>query len=646
MTTSAADAGRILITTPIYYVNDKPHIGTAYTTVAADFLTRAHRLLGREAFFLTGTDEHGEKVAETAAKRGMQPRELCDEVAQAFKDAWKKLEINYDRFIRTTDRVHIAGVTKMLERLHAARTPDGDPVIYEGEYKGKYCTGCERFLTDRDLVDGKCALHPNRDLQEITERNYFFRLSAFLDKLKAKIESDEICIRPEGRKQEVLGLFAQGLDDFSISREKVAWGIPLPFDSSQTAYVWVDALSNYITAIGFGDNPDHYAKWWGSSWILHLMAKDILKFHTIFWPAMLMAAGEPPPNQLFIHGYLTLVDRKMSKSLGNVLKPDEWVPAFGVDGARYLLTTVFRFGQDGEIREETLREKYNADLANDFGNLVSRAAKMVKGAFDGFIPDADFSGKDEQRVQAAIDDAKAVFAEAIDAVNPNQAVEAALSIARKTNQYFDHTKPWQSLKEKDLDRLAVILGCTFQAIFEAGVLLFPTLPTKIPELLRGLGFTDTEIEACLEKGEQIAGPGGRQINLETALFPRVDKIKPEPAPPKKEKPTEDNVITIDDFFATKLKTAEVVAAEKVKNADRLLKLQIKIGEDTRQIVAGIAEHYQPDELVGRTIVVVANLKPAKIRGIESNGMLLAARKGKSLRLVTTDGEIASGADIG
>ncbi len=646
MTTSAAEAGRILITTPIYYVNDIPHLGHAYTTVAADFMTRAHRLLGREVFFLTGTDEHGEKVAETALKRGLQPVEHCDEVVQAFKDAWDRLHIKYDRFIRTTDKVHVAGVTKMLERLHQARTPDGDPVVYEGEYKGLYCTGCEKFLTDRDLVDGKCALHPNRELAEITEKNYFFRLSAFLDQLKAQIESDEILIRPPGRKQEVLGLFAQGLDDFSISREKVAWGIPLPFDSAQTAYVWVDALSNYITAIGFGDNPDNYTRWWKEGHVLHLMAKDILKFHTIYWPAMLIAVGEPPPDQLFIHGYLTLIDQKMSKSLGNVLKPDEWASAFGVDGARYLLTTVFRFGQDGEIREETLREKYNADLANDFGNLVSRAAKMVKGAFDGFIPDADFSGQEEQALQTAIDDAKAKFATAIDLVDPNQAVEVALSITRRTNQYFDHAKPWQFLKEKKLDDLAVVLGCTFQAIFEAAVHLSPALPLKIPELLRGLGFTDAEIDARLEKGEQIAGPGGRQITLDTALFPRVDKIKPEPAPAKKEKPTEENVITIDDFFATKLKTAEVIAAEKVENADKLLKLHIQIGDEKRQIVAGIAEHFQPDELVGRTIIVVANLKPAKIRGIESNGMLLAARKGKQLRLLTTDGEIGSGADIG
>ncbi len=646
MATSPAQTGRVLITTPIYYVNDRPHLGHAYTTVAADFMARAHRLLGREVFFLTGTDEHGEKVAETAWSRGLTPIEHCDDVVAGFQDAWQALHIDYDRFIRTTEEDHVNGVTKILERLHEAKTPDGESVIYEGDYKGLYCTGCEKFLNSRELEDGRCPIHPNREVREITERNYFFRLSSYLDTLKSMIETDEILIRPEIRKREVLGLFGQGLDDFSISREKVEWGIPLPFDRSQTAYVWVDALSNYITGIGYGNHPDNYRKWWNDASVLHLLAKDILKFHTIFWPAMLLAIGEKPPDELFIHGYLTLVGQKMSKSLANVIKPDAWVPEYGVDGARYLILTLFRFGQDGEIKEEMIREKYNADLANDFGNLVSRASKMVLGNFGGIIPEADFSGPEEKALGEIIEQAEKTFAEAVDRVDPNQAIAAALSIARETNRYFDHAKPWARAKEKDLDGLGVILGVTLEAIAKAAIYLFPALPTKVPELLRSLGLLDDEIADRTGKGKVVAALVGREIQKGPALFPRVEKQKPKPEAPKKETKPTDGVISIDDVFAVKLKIAEVIEAEKVEKTDKLLQLQIKIGEETRQIVAGIAEYYRPEDLVGRMIVVVANLKPAKIRGIESNGMLLAAKKGKELRLLTPDGEIRSGASVG
>jgi len=646
MATNPAYPQRILVTTPIYYVNDRPHLGHAYTTVAADFMTRAHRLLGHEVFFLTGTDEHGEKVAETARAKGKSPIEHCDEVVTGFKDAWKALHIDYDRFIRTTEEAHICGVTHLLKRLRQATGPDGQPVIYEGEYRGLYCTGCEKFLSGRDMEDGRCPVHPTRDPQEITERNYFFRLSAFLDQLQAKIERDEIHIRPKIRKREVLGLFAQGLDDFSLSREKVEWGIPLPFDPSQTAYVWVDALSNYITGVGFGTNGDSYNKWWNNSSVLHLMAKDILKFHTIFWPAMLLAAGEKTPEAMFIHGYLTLVDQKMSKSLGNVIKPDAWVADFGIDGARYLLTTIFRFGQDGEIREDTLREKYNADLANDFGNLVSRAAKMVLGHFDGYIPNPDFNRPEVQDLRSVMINEELNFIDAVDEVDPNMAVASAMSIVRAANRYFDHMQPWNLAKQGRLGDLAVVLGDTMEAIFYASKYLSPVLPTKIPEVLRTLGYTDAEIDARLRKGQTIAAPAGRQITKAAPFFPRVDKLGGKVEPEKKEEPKMDGVITIDEFFAAKLKTAEVIAAEKVEKADKLLKLQIRLGEEIRQIVAGIAEFYQPADLVGRTIIVVTNLQPAKIRGIESNGMLLAARHGNTLRLLTTDGEIPSGAEIG
>ena len=645
MGASPAGTGRVLITTPIYYVNDRPHLGHAYTTVAADFMSRAHRLLGREVFFLTGTDEHGERIAEIARARGRTPIAHCDEMVMAFQNAWKSLHIEYSRFIRTTEDEHVRGVEKMLTLLRAAIGPDGRPVVYESEYRGLYCPGCEKFLNSREIVDDRCPVHPTLELREISERNHFFRLSAFLGRLKDLIDRDEILIRPEMRKNEVLGLFAQGLDDFSISREKVTWGIPLPFDPAQTAYVWVDALSNYITAIGFGDRPQEFAKWWRDGSVLHLMAKDILKFHAVYWPAMLLAVGEKPPDELFIHGYLTLVGQKMSKSLANVIKPDAWAADFGVDGARYLLLTLFRFGQDGEVKEDLLREKYNADLANDFGNLVSRAAKLIEQHCGGRIPETDFSGADEQALRQRIDDAQRSFAEAIDAVDPNAAIEAALGLVRQTNRYFDHAAPWQLAKEKHAVRLHVVLGASIAAVGAAAALLSPILPTKSPQVLRILGYADEEITQQLKQGHPLASPAGRQVAMTAAVFPRVEKAKPAVAVEKKEQMDTTGVISIDQFLAAKLKTAQIISAERVEGANKLLKLQIRLGEETRQIVAGIAEHYTPEELIGKTIIVVANLQPTKIRGIASDGMLLAANDGKTLRLVTTDGPISPGAAI-
>jgi len=645
MAVSPAETGRVLITTPIYYVNDRPHLGHAYTTVAADFFARAHRLLGREVFFLTGTDEHGERIAEAARSRGMSPIEHCDEIVAAFKDAWRSLEIEYDRFIRTTEDAHVRGVEKMLQRLHDTVGPDGRPVVYEGEYRGLYCTGCEKFLSGREVVDGRCPVHPTLKPRELSERNYFFRLSAYLAKLKELIANDDILIRPKQRKREVLGLFAQGLDDFSISREKVEWGIPLPFDRSQTAYVWIDALSNYITAIGYGDRPDEFARWWQNGSVLHLMAKDILKFHAIYWPAMLLAAGEKPPDEMFIHGYLTVIGQKMSKSLANVIKPDAWVKDFGVDGARYLILTLFRFGQDGEIREDMLREKYNADLANDFGNLVSRTAKMVLQHFGGRIPAADFSETEAHELLTTINKAQSEYQDAIDRVDPNAAIDAALSIAREANRYFDYSQPWVLAREKKTDRLAVVLGNTVEAILHIAVYLSPILSVKAPQVLRSLGFSDDEIARRLKKGEKLDSPAGKQVQTAKPIFPRRDKVKPRVQPEKKEKMDTKGIITIDQFSAAQLKTAKIVTAEKVEKADKLLKLQIRLGEETRQIVAGIAEYYKPEELIGKTIIVVANLQPAKVRGIESDGMLLAAEDGKALRLVTTDGEIDSGTPV-
>ncbi len=645
------DKRPIYITTPIYYVNDKPHVGHAYTTIVADYLTRAFRVLGREAYFLTGTDEHGAKVAAVARENGMTPQQWCDKHAQLFQDAWRRLDIQYDQFIRTTDDRHVKGVSKLLEKLRAAKTHDGQDAVYEGSYKGLYCLGCEKFITEKELVNGLCPEHMTKP-QEISERNYFFRLTAYLKEVEAKIRSDEIRIMPGERKNEVLGLFKQSLEDFSISREKVDWGIPLPFDPSQNAYVWVDALPNYITAVGYGDDAKSFKHWWGDGQVLHLMAKDILKFHAVYWPAMLLAIGEKPPDSLFIHGYFTVNGQKMSKTLRNTLDPHAMVDQFGPDGARYLLLTQFQFGQDGDLKADLFVQQFNADLANDLGNLVSRAVTMIQRHFEGAslrnrsmegpLGDA-VTGLRRQALAAA-----ETFEAGVVSHSPNAAIGAGLELVRAANRFFDDAKPWELAKKNDLENLATVLAVTAELVRIATIIASPVIPAKSREILRALGFSDPDSELtrdALFGWDRCPGP----FRLDAPIFPRLDKVessKVEKKPVTDISVVVENVVTIDQFRQTKLRTAEVIAAEKVEGADKLLKLQLALGDERRQIVAGIALHYKPEELVGKTIIIVANLQPSKIRGVESQGMLLAASNGTTLRLLTTDGVIDSGSSIG
>ena len=654
----------IYITTPIYYVNDKPHVGHAYTTIVADFLTRAFRLLGRAAFFLTGTDEHGAKVAEVARANGMTPQEWCDKHAQLFQDAWKRLDINYNYFVRTTDDRHVQGVRKMLERLHAKKDDEGRSLVYEREYIGLYCLGCEKFITEKELVNGLCPEHLTKP-QELREKNYFFRLTAYLDQVRDKIEKDEIRILPEERKNEVLGLFKQGLEDFSISREKVDWGIPLPWDPSQNAYVWVDALPNYITAIGYGDDRPNFDKWWTEGQVLHLMAKDILKFHAVYWPAILLAIGEAPPKSLFIHGYFTVNGQKMSKTLRNTLDPHAMVDQFGPDGARYLLLTQFQFGQDGDLKADLFVRQFNADLANDLGNLVSRVVTLIERHYNGKQPspgEIDWENSHATPLQVKINGALTDFHNAlvspavppIFSIDPNDAINAGLTLVRETNRYMEAMKPWAIAKNGASPTLAVILSTAAEAVRRAAILLSPIIPTKSREILRALGFNNPEEELSLDGLDPLWPSNLRRLcpgpfHLDAPIFPRLDKIEvkaTEKRPVTETTVVAENVVTIDQFRQTQLRVAEVVAAEKVEGADKLLKLQVALGEERRQIVAGIALHYKPEDLVGKTLVIVANLQPSKIRGVESQGMLLAASNGKTLRLLTTDGVIESGSSIG
>jgi methionyl-tRNA synthetase len=630
---------RFLITTPIYYVNDKPHIGHAYCTIAADVLARFHRMNGDETFFLTGTDEHGSKVAQAAKELKKSPQELCDENASFFKEAWKNLNISYDYFVRTTDSRHENAVGKLLNNLNSATTDDGQKVVYPGEYSGLYCVGCEKFITEKDLVNGLCPEH-QKEPEKLSEKNYFFRLSSYLKRVEKLILADKLTILPEERRKETLGLLKQGLEDFSISREKVSWGIPLPFDPKQNAYVWVDALPNYISAIGYGDDPEHFKKWWKDAYVVHLIGKDILKFHAIFWPAMLLAVGEKQPDVIFVHGYFTVEGQKMSKTLKNVVDPNFLVKEYGPDAVRYLLLTQFPFGQDGDIDERRLAEKYNSDLANDLGNLVSRVINMVQSYSQGKIPQPSIYDKsDEELKNEAINCGEATF-EHITKINLNQAIEQVLKLVRSTNRYIENQAPWNLAKNDNQERLGTVLyvGCEVLRIISA--LFYPLLPNKSLRIRKLLGLSGEELNPSLEKAKAwgVLKPGAK-VGKPESLFPRIQlevKEKGEEAMPE---------VSFEELSKIDFRIAEVKEAQKVKGADKLLKLKIDLGSEQREIVAGIAQVYSPEEMIGKKIVIVTNLKPAKIKGIESKGMLLAAKDGEILSLVCVDKDVEKGSKI-
>jgi methionyl-tRNA synthetase len=624
------------LTTPIYYVNATPHLGHAYTTILADAMTRYRRLRGDDVFFLTGTDEHGDKISQAAAKAGIPPQAYVDRIAAEFRTTWGELGIGYDRFIRTTDADHRAVVQQILGKLWDA----GE--IYLGRYGGQYCFGCERFYTEKEIVDGKCPDHQT-PLTYIEEENYFFRMSRYQGWLIDYIQQHPDLIRPERYRNEILGFLRDDLQDLSISRPRtrLEWGIPLPFDDRYVTYVWFDALINYVTGVGYPDAPAFKERW---GHVQHLIGKDILKPHAIYWPCMLKAAGLDVFRHLNVHGYWGLGGGKMSKSVGNVVEALALSKKYGNDAFRYFVMREMVFGLDADFSEEAFVGRLNADLANDLGNLVARATKLIANFGGGRLPAAGAPTAAERGLADAWRKTRADVDAAMDEFAFQRALAAIWEFIGALNRYVDTEQPWALAKDAARrERLHTVLNALGRGLHGLGIVLAPFLPDAAARIRGALGVTATPRLADADWGPPAAGTAVAKLS---GLFPRVEDRKPaaEASPPAAAT-GESPRIPIADFGKIDLRVAEVLAAEPVPKSRKLLKLTVSLGTEQRTIVAGIAEHYAPADLVGKKVVVVANLEPAKLMGVESNGMLLAGSEGAALGVLTPDHDLPAGARV-
>ena len=623
---------KIYFSTPIYYVNAEPHIGHAYTTIVADVLNRFYRLAGYQTFFLTGTDEHGDKVAQAARAAGETPQAYADRISSLFRALWPKLNITHNRFIRTTEETHKRVVQLILQKVYDA----GD--IYFGDYGGHYCRGCERFLTEKELVDGKCPDH-GTEPQFIKEKNYFFRMSKYQDWLIDHIQTHPDFIRPERYRNEVLTFLRDPLVDLCISRPKsrLEWGIPVPFDGDYVTYVWFDALINYLTGIDYPDG-ERFIRLWPVC--QHLIAKDILKPHGIYWPTMLKSAGIPPYQHLNVHGYWIVSESKMSKSRGNIIKPLDLMSKYGLDAFRYFLLREMVFGLDSNFSETALVGRINADLANDLGNLVSRTLAMAERFLKGEIPRAGALEEKDRELQITAlnlaQEAERLFGE----LSFHKFLISTWGLINLANKYIDGTAPWALAKDSGkAERLNTVLYQLLEALRFVAVLISPFMPQTSEKIQAQLGISDfgSQTLASLKEWGGLA-PGGR-VRKGEALFPRVeDTLKGE------EKMDSSALMSMEEFQKLDLRVGKILAAENIKKSEKLLKLRVDIGEE-RTVVAGIARHYKPEELVGKTIILLANLQPTKLMGVESQGMVLAADGAEGVILATFDKEAKVGSKV-